>query len=63
MISACKRAGAKTVTVICPYYGYARADRKFDNAASPVSSADVAQMLENIGMDRLFTVDLHSLQT
>ena len=42
MISACKRAGAKTVTVICPYYGYARADRKFENAASPVSSADVA---------------------
>ena len=63
MISACKRGGAKSVTVVCPYYGYARADRKFNNDASPVSSADVARMLESVGMDRLYTVDLHSLQT
>ena len=63
MISACKRAQAKSVTVLMPYYGYARADRKFNDTANPISAANVAGMLEFIGVDKIFTVDLHSLQT
>ena len=61
MISACKRSGALSVSAICPYYGYARADRKFNNGACPISAADVSRMLELAGVDKIFTVDLHSL--
>jgi ribose-phosphate pyrophosphokinase len=43
MISACKRAGAKTVTCIIPYFGYARQDRRGRaNEVTPISGADVA---------------------
>ncbi len=42
MISACKRSGAESVTVVVPYYGYARQDRRFNNKAVPISAADVA---------------------
>ena len=63
MISACRRSGAKSVSAICPYYGYARADRKFNNVACPISAAEVSGMLEFSGVDRIVTVDLHSLQT
>ena len=63
MISACKRSGALSVSAICPYYGYARADRKFNNGACPISAAEVSRMLELAGVDKIFTVDLHSLQT
>ena len=63
MISACKGSGAKSVTAVVPYYGYARADRKFSNQAIPDSASDVSGMLEHIGVDRIITVDLHSLQT
>lgn len=45
-----------------PYFGYARQDRRFGNKAVPISSADVAQMLEHAGVDRIVTVDLHALQ-
>ena len=64
IVAACKRSGAKSVTVVCPYYGYARSDRKFPaNAAVPVSSSEVARMLELVGVDKIVTVDLHSMQT
>lgn len=62
MVSACKRAGARSVTVVTPYFGYARQDRRFNNQAVPVSSADVTQILEFIGVNRIVTVDLHCLQ-
>lgn len=62
MVSACKRSGATSVTVVMPYFGYARQDRRFGNKAVPISSADVAQMLEHAGVDRIVTVDLHALQ-
>lgn len=42
MISACNRAGALSVTVIAPYYGYARADRGYPGIAAPITSGDVA---------------------
>lgn len=63
MISACRRAGALSVTVVSPYYGYARQDRGTKGKATPVTSADVSQILEFMGASRIITVDLHSLQT
>ena len=42
MISACRRAGALSVTVVAPYYGYARMDRGFNGLAVPITSADVS---------------------
>ena len=42
MVSACKRSGAASVTVVVPYFGYARQDRRFKNQAVPISSADVS---------------------
>jgi len=63
MISACRRAGALSVTVVSPYYGYARQDRGAKGKASPVTSGDVSQILEFVGASRIITVDLHSLQT
>ena len=63
MISACRRSGAKSVTVIAPYYGYARQDRGSKGKATPITSGDVAQILEFIGATRIISVDLHSLQT
>ena len=61
MISACKRAGALSVTVVSPYYGYARQDRGAKGKATPITSGDVAQILEFMGTTRIISVDLHSL--
>lgn len=62
MVSACKRGGANSVTVVVPYYGYARQDRKFQGAVTPISGADVAQILEATGVNRIVSVDLHVSQ-
>ena len=61
MVSACKRSGAASVTVVVPYFGYARQDRRFKNQAVPISSADVSQILEHVGANRIISVDLHCL--
>lgn len=64
MISACRRAGALSITVVAPYYGYARQDRKADKGkACPITSGDVSQIIEFMGATRIISVDLHSLQT
>ncbi len=58
LIRAFKRASAGTITVVMPYYGYARQDRKTAPRV-PISAADVAGMIELAGADRILTVDLH----
>ncbi len=58
MIRAMKRASAKSVTAIVPYFGYARQDRKMTGRV-PISASDVAMLLEVAGADHVVSVDLH----
>jgi ribose-phosphate pyrophosphokinase len=60
-VDACKRAGAKSITCVIPYYGYSRQDRKGDNRQS-VSAKLVADLLTAAGVNRLLCVDLHATQ-
>lgn len=61
MIDALKRASAKTINVVMPYYGYARQDRKA-RSREPITSKLVADMLEKAGATRMLTLDLHASQ-
>jgi ribose-phosphate pyrophosphokinase len=61
MIDALKRASARRITTVIPYYGYARQDRK-DKPRVPVSSKLVADLLTVAGADRALIVDLHAPQ-
>jgi ribose-phosphate pyrophosphokinase len=61
MLDALKRASAKRITAVVPYYGYARQDRKVVPRV-PISAKMVADFLSVAGADRLLTVDLHSGQ-
>jgi ribose-phosphate pyrophosphokinase len=58
LVRTMKRASAKSVTTVIPYYGYARQDRK-TSPRVPISAADKAILLETAGIDRVLTVDLH----
>ncbi len=61
MIDALKRASAKRITAVIPYYGYARQDRKV-NPRTPISAKLVADLLTTAGAQRVLTVDLHAGQ-
>lgn len=61
MIDALKRASAKTINLVLPYYGYARQDRKA-RAREPITAKLVANLLETAGATRVLTLDLHATQ-
>jgi len=61
MIDALKRASARRITTVIPYYGYARQDRK-DKPRAPISSKLVADLLTTAGANRALIVDLHAPQ-
>jgi ribose-phosphate pyrophosphokinase len=61
MVDALKRASAKSINVVIPYYGYARQDRK-SRAREPITSKLIADLLHTAGVDRVITVDLHAGQ-
>jgi ribose-phosphate pyrophosphokinase len=62
MIDALKRASAKRINAVIPFYGYSRQDRK-SLAREPISARVVMDLLAAVGADRVLTVDLHSGQT
>jgi len=61
MLDAAKRASARRVTAVLPYFGYARQDRK-DQPRAPISAKLVANLIAVAGADRALTMDLHSAQ-
>jgi len=61
MVDALKRASARSIVAVIPYFGYARQDRK-DKPRVPISAKLVANLLETAGVDRVLTMDLHAGQ-
>ena len=60
-IDACRRASAKRITAVIPYFGYARQDRK-PGPRTPISAKLVANLITEAGADRVLAVDLHAGQ-
>lgn len=61
MVDALKRASAKNINVVIPYYGYARQDRKA-RSREPITAKLIANLLETAGVTRVITMDLHAPQ-
>ena len=61
MVDALKRASAKSINVVIPYYGYARQDRKA-RSRDPITAKLVANLIETAGAHRVITMDLHATQ-
>jgi len=62
MVDALKRASARAITVVLPFYGYARQDKKH-RGREPISARLMADLFKTAGADRLMSVDLHAAQT
>ena len=62
MADAVRRASARKITLVVPYFGYARQDRRPRSARVAITAKVIANMLTGIGADRLLTVDLHADQ-
>jgi ribose-phosphate pyrophosphokinase len=62
MVDALKRASARRITAVIPYFGYARQDRRPRSTRVPISAKVVANLLETVGIERLLTMDLHADQ-
>ncbi|NAZ83831.1 ribose-phosphate diphosphokinase [Kineococcus sp. R8] len=61
MVDALKRASAKQITVVAPFYGYARQDKK-GRGREPISARLIADLFRTAGADRIMSVDLHTAQ-
>src|SRR5665213_4515449 len=61
MIDAAKRASARRIIAVCPYYGYSRQDRK-STGREPITAKLIADLLSRAGATRVISVDLHSGQ-
>jgi len=59
---ALRRASARRITAVIPYFGYARQDRRIRSARVPITAKVVADMIASVGISRLLTVDLHADQ-
>ncbi len=62
LIDAAKRASARSITAVCPFFGYARQDRK-SRSREPIAARLMIDILTSAGADRIMTIDLHSGQT
>ncbi|WP_217597040.1 ribose-phosphate diphosphokinase [Cohnella sp. GbtcB17] len=62
MVDALKRASAKTINVVIPYYGYGRQDRKA-RSRDPITAKLVANLIETAGAHRVIAMDLHAMQS
>jgi len=62
MVDAVRRASAKRVTIVIPYFGYSRQDRRTRSQRVPITAKVIANMIASVGTDRVLTVDLHADQ-
>lgn len=62
MADAFRRASAASITAVVPYFGYARQDRRVRSTRVPITAKVIADMMQNVGINRLITVDLHADQ-
>ena len=62
LADACRRASAKSISAVVPYFGYSRQDRRPRNTRGPISAKLVGDLIETSGISRLITIDLHADQ-